>query len=110
MPLKLTEEVSVEPTSALPEIAIAVTTVGATASLTGVTAAEGSDGADCPVVFMATAVNVYATPLVKPETTQEPLAPVTVQVMSEPETCGDAVTIYETGVPPVLPAATVTVA
>jgi hypothetical protein len=61
-------------------------------------------------MFIATDLNVYATPFVKPATTQEPLAPVTVQVLSTPETCGDAVTVYEVGVPPVIAAVTETVA
>jgi hypothetical protein len=41
------------------------------------------------VMFIALVVKVYAVPLVKPVTVQEPLAPVTVQV-SLP---GDAVTV-----------------
>ena len=40
---------------------------------------------------------------------QEPLAPVTVHVLVTPPTCGDALTKYEAGAPP-LPAVTVTVA
>ena len=76
----------------------------------GVTAVEVSDSADSPIMFIATDLNVYATPFVKPATTQEPLAPVTVQVLSTPETCGDAVTVYEVGVPPVIAAVTETVA
>jgi hypothetical protein len=75
-----------------------------------VTAVEVSDCSDSPIIFIATALNVYATPLVKPATTHEPLAPVTVQVLSTPETCGDAVTVYEVGVPPVIAAVTETVA
>jgi hypothetical protein len=59
----------------------------------GVTAVEVSDSADEPIIFIATDLNVYATPFVKPVTTQEPLAPVTVQVLSTPATCGAAVTV-----------------
>jgi hypothetical protein len=57
-------------------------------------------------MFVALEVNVYAVPFVNPDTVQEPLAPVTVQVAFP----GDAVTVYEVGVPPVVGALTVTVA
>jgi hypothetical protein len=57
-------------------------------------------------MFIALVVKVYAVPLVSPVTVQEPLAPVTVQVALP----GDAVTVYEVGVPPVVGALTVTVA
>jgi hypothetical protein len=52
-----------------------------------------SDSAEEPIIFIATDLNVYATPLVKPVITQEPLAPFTVQVLSTPATCGEAVTV-----------------
>ena len=67
--------------------------VGAGGGAAGVTAVEVSDCSDSPIIFIATALNVYVTPLVKPATTHEPLAPVTVQVLSTPETCGEAVTV-----------------
>jgi hypothetical protein len=44
-------------------------------------------------MFIATDLNVYETPFVKPKTTHEPLAPLTVQVLSTPATCGEAVTV-----------------
>ena len=59
----------------------------------GITAVEVSDCSDNPVTFIATDLNVYATPLVKPVITQEPLALLTVQVLSMPATCGEAVTV-----------------
>ena len=43
-------------------------------------------------------------------TTHDPDAPRTVQVLVIPPTCGDAVTIYEVGIPPEFAALTVTVA
>lgn len=121
------------PTRALPAAVIAPTSVGVIAGgiggaggitgagggvgagagaggAVGITAVEVSESADVPVMFIATDLNVYETPLVKPVTTQEPLAPLTVQVLSTPETCGDAVTINEVGVPPVVAAVTETVA
>lgn len=65
---------------------------GGAGGATGITAVDVSDCSDNPVTFIATDLNVYATPLVKPVITQEPLAPVTVQVLSTPDTCGEAVT------------------
>jgi hypothetical protein len=73
----------------------------------GVTELEAADAlADVPAVFVAVVVNVYAVPFVNPVTVQDPLAPVTVQVAPP----GDAVTVYEVGVPPEVGALTVTVA
>ena len=112
----MAEAVAVLPTRALPDADIPPTMVGATAGgaggvggvggagggvgagagaggAAGITAVEVSDSADEPIMFIATDLNVYATPFVKPATTHEPLAPVTVQVLSTPETCGAAVTV-----------------
>ena len=72
----------------------------------GVTAVDATEADDVPSALMLCVVNVYAVPLVKFETVQEPEAPVTVQV-SPP---GDAVIRYEVGVPPDNGALTVTVA
>jgi hypothetical protein len=72
----------------------------------GVTAVDATEADDVPSALMLCVVNVYAVPLVKFETVQEPEAPVTVQV-SPP---GDAVTKYEVGVPPDNGALTVTIA
>ena len=74
----------------------------------GVTAADAFDAADVPDAFVAVAVNVKATSFVKPVTMQLVAGAVTVQVFVTPPTCGDALTKYVAGVPPV-PAATVTV-
>ena len=50
----------------LPFVALTLTpTVGA-----GVTAADGVDGAEVPTVLVAVTVNVYAVPLVSPDTVQ----------------------------------------
>ena len=65
---------------------------GGAGGAAGITAVDVSDSAEEPIVFIATDLNVYATPFVKPVTVQEPLAPVTVQVLSTPATCGEAVT------------------
>jgi predicted component of type VI protein secretion system len=42
--------------------------------------AELEDAEEVPPVFVAVEVKVYAVPLVNPDTTQDPDAPVTVQV------------------------------
>ena len=60
---------------------------------TGVTEVDALDKPDVPAEFMAVVVNVYAVLFVKPVTTHEPDAPVTVQVLVTPETCGDALTV-----------------
>ena len=46
----------------------------------GVADVELEDAEEVPPVFVAVEVKVYAVPLVKPDTTQDPDAPVTVQV------------------------------
>jgi len=74
----------------------------------GVVEADALDADEVAVSLLAIAVNVYATPLVRPVTMQLPEDPVTVHVLVTPETCGDALTVKDEGVPPV-PAATVTV-
>jgi len=112
--LKVADADAVLPTLALPEAITPPTCVGGIAGgaggitgtgggvgagaggaggAAGITAVEVSDSADKPVTFIATDLNVYATPLVKPVITQEPLAPLTVQVLSTPATCGEAVTV-----------------
>ena len=78
----------------------------------GVTVADGEEASESTGVFFAVAVNVYAVPFVRPVTSQNPEAPVTVHV--PPDTAGDAVTVYDVGTPPnvpsvAVPAATVTV-
>ena len=73
---------------------VAVPIVGAPGTAnTGVTEADAVDALDVPAEFVAVVVNVYAVPFVKPVTTHEPDAPVTVQVRVTPETCGDALTV-----------------
>ena len=112
--MKVADADAVLPTLALPEAITPPTCVGGIAGgaggitgtgggvgagaggaggAAGITAVEVSDSADKPVTFIATDLNVYATPLVKPVITQEPLAPLTVQVLSTPATCGEAVTV-----------------
>jgi hypothetical protein len=73
---------------------------------TGVTVADAVDADDVPPEFVAVAVNVYEVPLLRPVTVHDPLAPVTVHVAPP----GEAVTVYESGVPPKVGATTVTVA
>jgi hypothetical protein len=63
----------------------------------GVTAADALLAADVPVEFEAVTVNVYETPLLSPEITQDPLAALIVHVPLP----GAAVIKSELGVPPV---------
>ena len=72
---------------------VAVPIVGAPGTVTGVTELDAVDALDVPAEFVAVVVNVYAVPFVKPVTAHEPDAPVTVQVLVTPETCGDALTV-----------------
>ena len=81
---------------------------GAPGTVSGVTDADAPDAPEVPPAFVAAAVNVYAVPFVRPVTSHDPDSPVTVHV--PPATAGDAVTVYDAGVPPVVAAATVTVA
>jgi hypothetical protein len=71
-----------------------------------VTDAEAVLAAELPEAFVATVVNVYAVPAVKPLMVQEPEAPVTVHVRPP----GDAVTVYDVGASPDVGALTVIVA
>ena len=73
----------------------------------GVTAADVVDtDVELPVVLVAVEVNVYAIPLVKGAIVQLVAGAVTVHVAPP----GDAVTVYEEGVPPVVGATIVIVA
>ena len=69
----------------------------------GDTAALAGEAADVPPLLIALAVNVYEVPLTRFVTTQEPEAPVIVQLLAD----GDEVTMKEVAVP-VESAATVT--
>jgi hypothetical protein len=95
--MKVTAEVKVEPNVSVPVGAVAANTAGATGVSVGVAETDAADADDVPPVepevLMAVAVNVYATSFVNPVTIQEPLAPVTVQVLVTPSTCGEAVTV-----------------
>jgi hypothetical protein len=71
-----------------------------------VTEAEAVLAAELPEAFVATVVNVYAVPAVKPLIVHEPEAPVTVHVRPP----GDAVTVYDVGASPDVGAVTVMVA
>ena len=75
----------------LPETPVGVAGVPGTG--TGVTELDALEALDVPAEFVAVVVNVYAVLFVKPVTTHEPDAPVTVQVLVTPETCGDALTV-----------------
>ena len=75
----------------LPETPVGVAGVPGTG--TGVTELDALEALDVPAEFVAVVVNVYAMLFVKPVTTHEPDAPVTVQVRVTPETCGDALTV-----------------
>ena len=87
-----------------------VTTVGvpgeAGAESVGVTALDAVELVEVPPPLDAVEVKVYEVPLVNPVTTQDPEAPVTVQVAPP----GEAVTKYEVGLPPLDGDETVTVA
>ena len=93
-------------TVAWPLPATAVGFPGSPGGKVGVTAEDAADADDVPSALVAVEVNVYAVPLISPVTVHEPDDPVTVHV-SPP---GEAVTVYEVGVPPVDGATTVTVA
>ena len=58
-------------TDACPSPAVAVTVVGALAADCGVTAEEEADATESPISLVATTLNVYEVPLVKPLTTHE---------------------------------------
>ena len=75
----------------LPDTPVGVAGVPGTA--TGVIELDAVDALDVPAEFVAVVVNVYAVLFVKPVTAHEPDAPVTVQVLVTPKTCGDALTV-----------------
>src|SRR5689334_11689887 len=54
-----------------------MTLVGASGTVAGVTGADGSDGGPSPTAFVATTVNVYAVPFVRPFTCALVAAPST---------------------------------
>ena len=72
----------------------------------GVTEFEAAEASEVPSAFVAVAVNVYAVPFVKPVTSHDVAGTVTVHDFES----GELVTVYVTGVPPVVGATTVTVA
>ena len=79
-------------TCALP--GVAVTPVGASGTVAGVTLAEGDDGALVPTALVAVTVHVTAVPFVRPATTMGEPAPEAL--------CAPQVAAYEViGVPPV---------
>ncbi|MBK6602781.1 MAG: hypothetical protein IPG28_14835 [Betaproteobacteria bacterium] len=47
---------------------VAVTAVGAPGTVAGVTAADAADAGPVPTALVAVTVNVYAVPLVRPDT------------------------------------------
>jgi hypothetical protein len=68
-------------------LAVAVTDVGASGVVAGVTAADAALAGESPAVFVATTVKVYAVPFVKP--VQLAVTPVTAHVPP----AGDDVTV-----------------
>jgi hypothetical protein len=80
VPVNVTAEVKVLPLIKVPVGAVVADTCGATGVSVGVADAELEDAEEVPPVFVAVDVKVYAVPLVNPDTTQDPDAPVTVQV------------------------------
>jgi sulfur carrier protein ThiS len=108
------DEVTVYPVIALPPLdpgalqlttdeesaAVPETPVGAPGTVLGVTLADALEATEFPIAFVALTVNVYAVPLVKPETVQEVDAVVQV---NDP---GDEVTVYPViALPPLDPGA-----
>ena len=65
--------------------------VGTLGFAIGVTDADGVDAAEVPPALLAVAVNVYAVPFVRPDTTHAPDAPTIVHVAPP----GDAVTVCD---------------
>ena len=88
--MKVTAEVKVEPKVSVPVGAVAANTAGATGVSVGVAETDAAEADEVPPVepevLIAVAVNVYATSFVNPVTIQDPLAPVTVQVLVTPLT------------------------
>jgi len=58
---------------------VAVPIVGAPGTVAGVTELDAVDKADVPAEFVAVVLKKYVVPFVKPVTTHDPEAPVTVQ-------------------------------
>ena len=58
----------------------ATTFVGALGTVEGVTAVDGSEAAEVPMPFIATTLNVYAVPFVKPVTVHASAMTVDVQL------------------------------
>ena len=85
-PPSLAGAVQVTTAEALP--AEAATPVGAPGTVLGVTAVLANDAGEVPAALAAVTVNVYAVPLVNPETVAD-VAPVVV-ALNPP---GDAVTV-----------------
>ena len=85
--------------------ATTVGTAGTFGFAIGVTDADAADAADVPPAFVAVAVNVYAVPFVRPDTTHDPDAPVIVHVAPP----GDAVTVCDVAAAPDCAAETDTV-
>ena len=83
-----TSSASTTDTRTNPSPATTVGTAGTLGFAIGVTDADGSDAPEVPPSFVAVAVNVYAVPFVRPDTTHEPDVPTTVHVAPP----GDAVT------------------
>ena len=91
----------------VPPVPVPLTPEGAEGTPAGVTAEELVEAeGEFPAVFVAVAVNVYAVPFVRGAIVQLVPGATTVQVAPP----GDAVTVYEEGVPPVAGAAIVIVA
>jgi hypothetical protein len=82
---------SVTDTLTAPSLMTTLGAAGALGRATGVTDADAGDAADVPPAFVAVAVNAYAVPLVRPDTTHEPNAPVIVHVALP----GDASTVCD---------------
>jgi len=91
----------------VPPVPVPLTPEGADGTPAGVTDAEEVEAeAELPAVFVAVEVNVYAVPFVNGAIVQ--LVPGETMVQVAPP--GDAVTVYEEGVPPEVGAAIVIVA
>ena len=91
---------AVHDTWAWPLPAVAVTPVGAPGIVLGVTAVLGVDALEVPDVVVAVTVNVYAVPLVRPDTAE--FTPVVVRPLQAGH-AGDGVIVYPViGEPPLL--------
>ena len=83
---------------ACPSPAVAVIVDGGVAGACGVTADVAEEATELPISFVATTVNVYAVPLVKPETTHEDAFAAAVHVNPP----GDEVTVKPVSAAPPL--------